>query len=57
MEDGILETNRIFNEGLKVDKNLSSYLDLVGKVFSGDRVNAQELQDLLDQLPAVGGVA
>ncbi|MEK9767156.1 MAG: hypothetical protein VW274_11825, partial [Thalassolituus sp.] len=57
MEDGILQTNRIFNEGLKVDKNLSSYLELVAKVFSAERVSAEELQVLIDQLPAVGTVA
>lgn len=54
MENGIIETNRVFNEGLRMDKGISSYLNEVGRVFAAGHTDANELQTLMDNLPSIG---
>jgi len=54
LENGILETNRVFNEGLKMDKSLTGYLTEVGRVFASDKVKTEELMALVEKIPANG---
>ena len=54
LENGILETNRVFNEGLKMDKSLTGYLSEVGRVFASDKVKTEELMALVEKIPASG---
>ncbi len=51
METGIAETNRVFNEGIRVDEGLNVFLQKVDRVFSADHVDPQEVQALLDMMP------
>lgn len=52
LEGGIVETNRVFNEGLKMDKSLTSYLSEVSRVFSSGKVETEELMALVERMPA-----
>ena len=54
LENGILETSRVFNEGLKMDKSLTGYLSEVGRVFASDKVKTEELMALVEKIPASG---
>ena len=54
LENGILETSRVFNEGLKMDKSLTGYLSEVGRVFASDKVKTEELMALVEKIPANG---
>ncbi|HCG79720.1 MAG TPA: hypothetical protein DE015_11010, partial [Oceanospirillales bacterium] len=54
LENGIVETNRVFNEGLKMDKRLTGYLTEVGRVFASDKVKTEELMALVEKIPANG---
>jgi CheY-like chemotaxis protein len=54
MEDGILETNRVFNDGLKLDKGLAEFLGEVEQVFSSGHTKAAQLVALIDKMPAAG---
>lgn len=54
MENGILETNRVFNDGLKLDKGLAEFLGEVEQVFSSGHTKAAQLVALIDKMPAAG---
>lgn len=54
MEHGILDTNRIFNDGMRLDRGLKDFLNQVDTVFSQGHVDADNLQALLKQLPGGG---
>lgn len=51
METGICDTNRVFNEGMKLDKGLKSFLAQVDSVFSRDHVDHEQLLALLKNMP------
>lgn len=52
MEDGILETNQVFNDGLKLDRGLAGFLGEVEQVFSSGHMKATQLVALMDKMPA-----
>lgn len=54
METGIVETSRVFNEGMRVDEGLSAFLQQVDQVFSAEHVDPQKVQALLDMMPKTG---
>jgi hypothetical protein len=54
LEKGILDTNRVFNEGLKMDSSLTGYLTEVGRVFASDKVKTDELMALVEKIPVQG---
>ena len=54
LEKGILDTNRVFNEGLKMDSSLTGYLAEVGRVFASDKVKTDELMALVEKIPVQG---
>jgi len=54
MENGILDTNRIFNDGMRLDRGLKDFLNQVDVIFKSDHVDAEHLQTLLEQLPGGG---
>ncbi|WP_420591969.1 hypothetical protein [Bacterioplanoides sp.] len=47
METGILDTNRIFNEGMQLDRGLKDFLNQVEHLFNAGHIDASELQRLL----------
>lgn len=51
MEQGIANTSRIFNEGIRVDEGLQQFLSQVDAVFAGGHADAALLQQLLRDLP------
>lgn len=56
MEDGIRETNQVFNDGLKLDKGLAEFLGEVEQVFSSGHMKATQLVALMKKMPASGNV-
>ncbi|MFT6422688.1 MAG: CheY-like chemotaxis protein [Thalassolituus sp.] len=56
MEDGIRETNQVFNDGLKLDKGLAEFLGEVEQVFSSGHMKATQLVALMKKMPASGKV-
>jgi len=50
MESGIVSTNKIFNEGLKLDAGLQGFLKQVDVIFNAEHVSAAELQKLIDTI-------
>lgn len=56
MEDGIRETNQVFNDGLKLDKGLAEFLGEVEQVFSSGHMKATQLVALMKKVPASGKV-
>ncbi|MEQ3692282.1 MAG: hypothetical protein ABNH15_10675 [Alcanivorax sp.] len=56
MEDGIRETNQVFNDGLKLDKGLAEFLGEVEQVFSSGHMKATQLVALMKKIPASGKV-
>jgi CheY-like chemotaxis protein len=56
MEDGIRETNQVFNDGLKLDKGLAEFLGEVEQVFSSGHMKAKQLVALMEKMPASGKV-
>jgi len=50
MESGIVNTNKIFNEGLKLDAGLQGFLKRVDGIFNSEKVSALELQNLIDSI-------
>ena len=56
MEDGICETNQVFNDGLKLDRGLAGFLGEVEQVFSSGHMKATQLVALMDKMPAAGKV-
>ena len=50
MEQGIVNTNRIFNEGLKVDENLKHFLQELDEVFNSETVDPGQLKALISHM-------
>lgn len=50
METAILATNKIFNEGLKLDKDLHEFLVHIGELFKTDKINPSQLQKIIESL-------
>ncbi|WP_430460038.1 hypothetical protein ACQUQU_12560 [Thalassolituus sp. LLYu03] len=51
METGILETNRIFNDGMRLDKGLKEFLRKLDEVFASGHADPQQIRMLLDSMP------
>lgn len=47
METGIVDTNRIFNEGMQLDRGLKDFLNQVEHLFNAEHIDASQLQRLL----------
>lgn len=50
METAILATNKIFNEGLKLDKDLHEFLVRIDALFKTDKINPSQLQKIIESL-------
>ncbi len=50
MEGAILATNKIFNEGLKLDKDLHEFLVHIDGLFKSDTINPVQLQKIIESL-------
>lgn len=50
MEGGIVNTNKIFNEGLKLDAGLQTFMKQVDGIFNAEHVNPAQLQQLIDTI-------
>ncbi|CUS41979.1 Response regulator receiver [hydrothermal vent metagenome] len=56
METGIVDTNRIFNQGMRMDEGLREFLEQVDNVFCSDSVDHAKLDRLLNAMPAIASV-
>tara|TARA_R110001583_G_scaffold189054_1_gene351667 strand:+ start:1066 stop:2247 length:1182 start_codon:yes stop_codon:yes gene_type:complete len=56
METGIVDTNRIFNQGMRMDEGLREFLEQVDNVFCSDSVDHTKLDRLLNAMPAIASV-
>ncbi len=50
MEGAILSTNKIFNEGLKLDKDLHEFLVHIDALFKTEKINPTQLQKIIESL-------
>ncbi len=50
METAICATNKIFNEGLALDKDLHSFLVHIDSLFKSEKINPAQLQKIIDSL-------
>ncbi len=50
METAILATNKIFNEGLKLDKDLHEFLVHIDTLFKTEKINPTQLQKIIESL-------
>lgn len=50
METAILATNKIFNEGLKLDQDLHEFLVHIDGLFKTDKINPTQLQKIIESL-------
>jgi hypothetical protein len=56
MENGVVDTNRIFNKGKRMDEGLREFLEQVDNVFCSDSVDHAKLDRLLNAIPAIASV-
>ena len=56
MENGVVDTNRIFNQGMRMDEGLREFLEQVDNVFCSDSVDHAKLDRLLNAIPAIASV-
>jgi len=54
METGIVDTNRIFNDGMRLDEGLKGFLTRLDEVFSSEKTDPQMIQSLLSSMPSNG---
>ncbi len=52
MERGISDTNRVFNEGIRLDEGLRSLLQQLDDIFSAGQIDPQKIGELLEKMPA-----
>jgi CheY-like chemotaxis protein len=50
METAIVATNKIFNEGLKLDKDLHEFLVHIDGLFKTDKINPSQLTKIIESL-------
>ena len=50
MEAAILATSKIFNEGLKLDKDLHEFLVHIDNLFKSEKINPAQLQKIIESL-------
>lgn len=50
IENGIMDTQRIFNKGLKIDERFLTIVDEMDRAFRSDTVGAQELDRMVESL-------
>ncbi|OUS37680.1 hypothetical protein A9R00_10950 [Oleispira antarctica] len=50
MEGAILATNKIFNEGLKLDNDLHEFLIHIDNLFKSETINPDQLQKIIESL-------
>ena len=53
MENGIEETSRVFSEGVRVDSDLKTFLQLLTQAFADEHADPEKVELLLARLPAV----
>lgn len=51
METGILDTNKIFNSGMTLDRELKDFLTLVEESFNQKQIDASLLNKLVESMP------
>lgn len=51
METGITDTNRIFNNGMRLDEGLRGFLKRLDAVFAEEHADPQQIQELLNKMP------
>ena len=51
METGILDTNKIFNSGMTLDRELKDFLTLVEESFNQKQIDASLLNKLVERIP------
>lgn len=51
METGILDTNKIFNSGMTLDRELKEFLTLVEESFNQKQIDASLLNRLVERMP------
>lgn len=51
METGILDTNKIFNSGMTLDRELKDFLTLVEESFNQKQIDASLLNKLVERMP------
>ncbi|NRA24010.1 MAG: response regulator [Oleispira sp.] len=54
IEGGILSTNNIFSEGLRLDKNLHEFLIHIDNLFKTDAINPSQLKKIIGSLDKQG---
>lgn len=54
IEGGILSTNNIFSEGLRLDKNLHEFLIHIDNLFKTDAINPSQLKKIIGRLDKQG---
>ena len=50
METGIVDTNRIFNNGLRVDENVRGFLQKLDDIFADEHADPQKIEELLQSM-------
>lgn len=50
IESAILNTNKVFNEGLKLDKDLHEFLVHIEELFKADTINPEQLKKIIESL-------
>jgi hypothetical protein len=50
IEGAILSTNKIFNEGLQLDKDLHEFLIHIDNLFKSDAINPAQLKKIIESL-------
>jgi hypothetical protein len=50
IEGGILSTNKIFSEGLRLDQNLHEFLIHIDNLFKTDSINPGQLKKIIENL-------
>lgn len=50
IEGAVLNTNKVFNEGLKLDKNLQDFLEYIDKLFKEESINPDQMKKIIESL-------
>lgn len=50
IESGISNTNKVFSEGLKLDKDLQNFLEYIENLFKAESINPAQMQKIIDSL-------
>ena len=50
IETGISNTNKVFSDGLKLDKDLQSFLEYIENLFKAESIKPAQMQKIIDSL-------